>query len=82
MRTKWSRKYGIQFAYRCQFHTYIDAHAYILSLLVLKELAFLAEDAVMYKLVGPALIKQTKAEVASTVSERLKWVNSEMCVVS
>lgn len=41
----------------------------------------MAEDAVMYKLVGPVLVKQTKAEVASTVEERLKFVNGEMYVI-
>lgn len=34
----------------------------------------------MYKMIGPVLVKQTKAEVATTVTERLKFVNSEMFV--
>lgn len=40
----------------------------------------MADDAVLYKMVGPVLIKQTKAEVAGTVTERLKFVNAEMYV--
>lgn len=40
----------------------------------------MADDAVLYKMVGPVLVKQTKSEVASTVTERLKFVNSEMYV--
>lgn len=32
----------------------------------------------LYKMVGPVLVKQTKGEVASTVAERLKFVNSDM----
>lgn len=40
----------------------------------------MADDAVLYKMVGPVLIKQTKAEVNGTVTERLKFVNAEMYV--
>jgi prefoldin beta subunit len=46
--------------------------------MVQEELQFLAEDAVLYKMIGPVLVKQTKAEVATTVAERLKFVNSEI----
>ncbi|XP_049849765.1 prefoldin subunit 6-like [Schistocerca gregaria] len=46
--------------------------------MVKEELKYVAADAVMYKLIGPTLIKKDKAEVAVTVDERLKYLQKEI----
>lgn len=46
--------------------------------MVLKELEGLGEDARVYKLIGPALVKQDLVEAKSHVSERLGYIKSEM----
>lgn len=38
------------------------------------------DDANIYKLVGPVLLKQDKAEAAMNVDKRLEYIQSEMCV--
>jgi hypothetical protein len=40
----------------------------------------LEEDAAVYKLVGPMLIKQDLMEAKSNVSKRLEYIGGEMCV--
>lgn len=47
---------------------------------VQKEFEKLKSDEVIYKLVGPVLLKQDKAEAESTVSGRLKFITKEMYV--
>jgi len=46
--------------------------------LSLKEFGKLKEEAVIYKLIGPALVKQDKAEAVSNVEKRLEFINAEM----
>ena len=46
--------------------------------LVLKELKLLEEDACVYKLIGPVLIKQDLDEARSTVEKRLQFIGDEM----
>jgi prefoldin beta subunit len=38
----------------------------------------LEDDAVIYKLIGPALIKQELGEAKITVDKRLEYINREM----
>lgn len=38
------------------------------------------DDANIYKLVGPVLLKQDKAEAVMNVDKRLEYIQSEMCV--
>ena len=38
----------------------------------------LEEDAVVYKLVGPVLVKQDLSEAKETVDKRLKYIKSEL----
>jgi len=45
-----------------------------------QELDVLEEDAAVYKLVGPMLIKQDLVEAKSNVSKRLEYIGGEMCV--
>ncbi|RMZ82032.1 hypothetical protein DV737_g2324, partial [Chaetothyriales sp. CBS 132003] len=45
---------------------------------VKKEFDGLAEDAGIYKLVGPVLLKQDKAEAAGAVDARLDYIGKEM----
>lgn len=44
------------------------------------EFASLDEDANIYKLIGPALLKQDKAEASRTVNGRLEFIEKEMYV--
>ena len=43
-----------------------------------QELSLLEDDAGVYKLVGPALIKQDPVEAKSNVQKRLDYINSEL----
>ncbi|KAL8425542.1 hypothetical protein Efla_006777 [Eimeria flavescens] len=45
---------------------------------VIRELEAAAADAVIYKMVGPVLIRQNKAEALSTVNKRLEYVKGEL----
>ncbi|OEH73856.1 prefoldin subunit 6 [Cyclospora cayetanensis] len=45
---------------------------------VIRELEAAASDAVIYKMVGPVLIRQNKTEALSTVNKRLEYVKGEL----
>lgn len=45
---------------------------------VQKEFAALAEDGVIYKLVGPVLLKQEKSEAVMAVDGRLEFIDNEI----
>ncbi|KXL44501.1 hypothetical protein M433DRAFT_155016 [Acidomyces richmondensis BFW] len=45
---------------------------------VQKEFATLPDDAKVYKLVGPVLLKQDVSEAKSTVDGRLEYINKEI----
>jgi prefoldin beta subunit len=45
---------------------------------VQQEFASLADDAGIYRLVGPVLLKQDKTEAASTVDGRLDFIGKEI----
>ncbi|TKA65791.1 hypothetical protein B0A49_07098 [Cryomyces minteri] len=47
---------------------------------VQKEFATLSDDASVYKLVGPVLLKQDTSEARSTVDGRLEFIEKEMYV--
>lgn len=47
---------------------------------VQKEFASLSDDANIYKLVGPVLLKQEKNEATMAVDGRLEFIGKEMCV--
>lgn len=49
-----------------------------LVLTCFQEFAGLADDANIYKLVGPVLLKQDTAEAKSTVDGRLQYIETEM----
>ena len=44
----------------------------------LQELDVLEDDAVVYKLVGPVLVKQELAEAKQTLEKRLEYINKEL----
>ena len=46
--------------------------------MVLKELALLDKNAVLYKMIGPVLAKETLNEAKSNINKRLDFINSEM----
>mmetsp|Transcript_43994 Transcript_43994/g.73349 ORF Transcript_43994/g.73349 Transcript_43994/m.73349 type:complete len:124 (-) Transcript_43994:50-421(-) len=46
--------------------------------MVKKELDLLDNEAVVYKLIGPVLIKQETAEVKTNVGKRLKFIEGEL----
>jgi prefoldin beta subunit len=45
---------------------------------VKEELDLLEDDAVVYKLVGPVLVKQELSEAKQTVEKRLEYIKKEM----
>lgn len=45
--------------------------------MVLKELELLDDDAVVYKAIGPALVKQDPMEAKSNVRKRLEFIKNE-----
>ncbi|KAL8640297.1 MAG: hypothetical protein Q9228_002762, partial [Teloschistes exilis] len=49
---------------------------------VQKEFSNLSDDSKIYKLVGPVLLKQEKAEAESAVEGRLGWIEGEIKRVS
>ncbi|KAI5647307.1 hypothetical protein M9H77_33312 [Catharanthus roseus] len=46
--------------------------------LVLKELDLLREDANVYKLIGPVLVKQDLAEARANVRKRIEYISAEL----
>ncbi|KAE8715341.1 putative prefoldin subunit 6 [Hibiscus syriacus] len=46
--------------------------------LVLKELNLLNEDANVYKLIGPVLVKQDLAEANANVRKRIEYISAEL----
>ncbi|XP_004244801.1 prefoldin subunit 6 [Solanum lycopersicum] len=46
--------------------------------LVLKELDLLNEDANVYKLIGPVLVKQDMAEANANVKKRIEYISAEL----
>jgi len=48
------------------------------ALTISKEFATLADEANIYKLVGPVLLKQDATEARSTVDGRLEYIEKEM----
>ena len=45
--------------------------------LVLKELELLEDDALVFKLIGPVLVKQELVEVKSNVSKRIEYIKGD-----
>lgn len=50
--------------------------------MVKKELDLLGDDAKVFKLVGPVLLKQDVAEAKSNVNKRLEFINNELSKVT
>ena len=46
--------------------------------LVQEEFKLLKDDANIYKLIGPVLTKQDKAEAVTNVDKRIDFINAEM----
>lgn len=46
----------------------------------LQEFTKLSEDAGIYKLVGPVLLKQDRSEAVMAVDQRLEFIDKEMSV--
>ncbi|CAJ2640242.1 unnamed protein product [Trifolium pratense] len=49
--------------------------------LVLKELDLLKEDANVYKLIGPVLVKQDLAEANANVRKRIEYISAELVLM-
>jgi hypothetical protein len=45
-----------------------------------QELALLSDDAKVYKLVGPVLVRQEVKEAQQTVDKRIDFIGGELCV--
>lgn len=54
----------------------------VIFLLFLKELDLLKEDANVYKLIGPVLVKQDLAEANANVRKRIDYISAELYVYS
>eukprot|EP01117_Protostelium_nocturnum_P009827 TRINITY_DN3505_c1_g5_i2.p1 TRINITY_DN3505_c1_g5~~TRINITY_DN3505_c1_g5_i2.p1 ORF type:complete len:129 (-),score=55.81 TRINITY_DN3505_c1_g5_i2:144-530(-) len=46
--------------------------------MVKKELELVEDEGEIFKLIGPALIKQEKTEALSNVNKRLEWIKGEL----
>jgi len=46
--------------------------------MVQKELELLSEDANVYKLIGPVLVKQDLAEANANVAKRIEYITAEL----
>jgi prefoldin beta subunit len=49
-------------------------HTLFISAACLQELKLLAEDANVYKMIGPVLVRQDTMEARSNVSKRLEFI--------
>ena len=47
----------------------------------LQEMELLDDSAIIYKMVGPVLVKQDPAEAKQTVTKRLDYITKEMYVI-
>ena len=47
-----------------------------------QELVFLEDDANIFKMIGPVLVKQDLPEAKNTVNKRIEYINGEMWVWS
>lgn len=47
----------------------------------MKELDLLKEDANVYKLIGPVLVKQDLAEANANVRKRIEYISAELYVI-
>ncbi|PHJ17152.1 prefoldin subunit 6 [Cystoisospora suis] len=45
---------------------------------VAKELSCLDDDSVLYKIVGPVLVRQTRVDATATVTKRLDYIRGEL----
>jgi len=48
------------------------------SYYLIQELELVDDDAKVYKLIGPALVRQDQLEATSTVKKRLEFISAEM----
>ena len=46
-----------------------------------QELELLEEDASVFKLIGPVLVKQELVEVKNNVTKRVEFIKNDMCVL-
>lgn len=46
--------------------------------MVKKELELLEDDGDVFKLIGPALVKQPKSEALSNIEKRIEFISAEM----
>ena len=46
--------------------------------MVMNEMLFLEDSDIVYKLIGPVLVKQETDEAKMTVEKRLEFINREM----
>uniref|UniRef100_A0A061R780 Prefoldin beta subunit n=1 Tax=Tetraselmis sp. GSL018 TaxID=582737 RepID=A0A061R780_9CHLO len=58
---------------RSQFQTQLSENK-----MVLQELDILEDDAVVYKMVGPVMVKQDLVEAKSNVGKRLEYIEGEI----
>jgi chaperonin cofactor prefoldin len=72
-RTRVCKKYAIKYSRKSTY-----THVKIIVLTTYQEFNSLADDANIYKLVGPVLLKQDTTEAKSTVDGRLEYIGGEM----
>lgn len=60
-------------------HAYISTHTNVRThVFHTQELDLLEDDAVVYKLVGPVLVRQELSEARQTVEKRLDYISKEL----
>jgi len=61
------------------FEIMVVGHANLeMLILAMQELEFLDDDANVFKLIGPVLVKQDLAEAKANVNKRLEYITAEL----
>ena len=55
---------------------------YVSRALAAQELELLEEDASVFKLIGPVLVKQELVEVKNNVTKRVEFIKNDMCAAA
>ena len=70
----WIKRCASTIDHRLSMHRYTN----FCLVMYVQELELLEDDAVVYKLVGPVLVKQDVVEARVTVKKRLDYITKEM----
>lgn len=84
---KWCRRYiAVPLFSSCAIKVYVtflrswwlDTEDLEMLILAMQELELLDDDANVFKLIGPVLVKQDLAEAKANVNKRLEYITAEL----